>query len=349
MDNLTHSLVGLTLARTPLGKDRPGATAALVLASNAPDIDIVSIAGDTASYLEWHRGPTHGLLGIAALGLLSAGIVWLFTRQRPAGSPARRFVSLWMLGTVGVAGHVLMDLPTVYGTRLLSPWSWTWWSVDWMPIVDIYLLAVLAAGLWLGRMKPAQRTRAAVAALALMLVDYGLRASLHAAALQRAPALFGEGWRSACEPADRPWLSLERWPRNGATPSRGHGGPSCLMDVAAMPDFVSPFRWRVIARFSDAYEVRVMELGKPGAGTPAPRAPLLRVDDPWTPMIARASATRVAQVFLGFSRFPAVVTVIEPGGRTRVRWTDLRFLPAAFRTTVEFAPDGTLMGERLEP
>ena len=42
MDNLTHSLFGLTLARTPLRKAGRGVTTTLVLASNAPDIDIVA-------------------------------------------------------------------------------------------------------------------------------------------------------------------------------------------------------------------------------------------------------------------------------------------------------------------
>ena len=41
MDNLTHTLFGLTLARTPLGRAGRGVTTALVLASNAPDIDAV--------------------------------------------------------------------------------------------------------------------------------------------------------------------------------------------------------------------------------------------------------------------------------------------------------------------
>jgi kynurenine formamidase len=40
MDNLTHTLFAVTLARTPLGRAGRGATAALILASNAPDIDI---------------------------------------------------------------------------------------------------------------------------------------------------------------------------------------------------------------------------------------------------------------------------------------------------------------------
>jgi hypothetical protein len=60
MDNLTHTLFGLTLARTPLGRAGRGVTTALVLASNAPDADIVMTARGNASYLQWHRGPTHG-------------------------------------------------------------------------------------------------------------------------------------------------------------------------------------------------------------------------------------------------------------------------------------------------
>src|SRR5215510_5466358 len=72
MDNLTHTLFGLTLARTPLGRSGRGVTTALVLASNAPDVDIVMSARGNASYLQWHRGPTHGLLGVLLLGAIVA-------------------------------------------------------------------------------------------------------------------------------------------------------------------------------------------------------------------------------------------------------------------------------------
>ena len=82
MDNLTHSLFGLTLARTPLSRAGRGVTAALLLASNAPDIDIVVTArGGATSYLDLHRGPTHGPLGVAGLALVVASIVWIV--QRP--------------------------------------------------------------------------------------------------------------------------------------------------------------------------------------------------------------------------------------------------------------------------
>src|SRR5438093_12049733 len=80
LDNVTHTLVAATLARTKLSRAGRGTTAALVLASNAPDIDILATAGGALKYLEWHRGPTHGALGIVGLGLATAGLVWIGRR-----------------------------------------------------------------------------------------------------------------------------------------------------------------------------------------------------------------------------------------------------------------------------
>src|SRR5918994_3510269 len=124
MDNLTHTLFGATLARTPLGHAGRGTTAALLLSSNAPDIDIVTTAGGALNYLEWHRGPTHGPLGIIGLGCATALLVLagrsLFDRRgaadtTPNASPA----ALVLVSTLGVLLHVCLDLPTSYGTRLL--------------------------------------------------------------------------------------------------------------------------------------------------------------------------------------------------------------------------------------
>ncbi|MGH9142980.1 MAG: metal-dependent hydrolase, partial [Vicinamibacterales bacterium] len=120
MDNLTHSLFGATLARTPLARAGRGTTAALLLASNAPDIDIVSTAGGAVKYLEWHRGMTHGPLGIVGLGVITAGLVWIgrrvYDRRWPAKKPAMAtqpdatFAMLIAVSILGVLLHVLMDL-----------------------------------------------------------------------------------------------------------------------------------------------------------------------------------------------------------------------------------------------
>src|SRR6266576_3179284 len=120
LDNITHTLVGVALARTPLERGR-GTTAALLLASNAPDIDIVATAGGAANYLQWHRGPTHGPLGIIGLGLVVAVVVWIGGRWWNATTNSRRASvgRLWMVSMIAVLFHVLMELPTSYGTRPL--------------------------------------------------------------------------------------------------------------------------------------------------------------------------------------------------------------------------------------
>ena len=143
MDNLTHTLFGLTLARTPLGRSGRGITTALVLASNAADIDIVMTARGNASYLEWHRGPTHGLLGVVGLGLVVALLVRLGQRvadrrgRQPDEEAEAPLGMLIAASIIAVVCHILMDLPTSYGIRLFSPFSWTWFAVDWMSIIDI--------------------------------------------------------------------------------------------------------------------------------------------------------------------------------------------------------------------
>src|SRR5262252_372908 len=133
MDNLTHSLLGVTLGRTRLGQAGRGTTAALVLASNAPDIDaITGIVGGGPAYLAWHRGPTHGPLGVVGLSIATAAIVWaalrILDRRRPPSRPNAPFGMLCAAAVIGVLCHILMDLPTSYGTQLLSPFSWRWYA-----------------------------------------------------------------------------------------------------------------------------------------------------------------------------------------------------------------------------
>jgi inner membrane protein len=366
LDNLTHSLFGLTLARTPLGRGGRASTIALVLASNAPDIDIIATAGGSATYLEWHRGPTHGLPGVIGLGLVVAAIGWWIARRwGPRDSQARAsFARLWGVSMIGVVCHVLMDLPTSYGTRPLSPFLWTWFAQDWEPIVDIYLLAILAGGLWFGRAQqrrqPAAqvaRARNAVLAIALMMVNYGVRATAHHAAIDRARQVFGAQLPPPCPYAPPDGL-FERWPHPDR-PATIDGTSRCLVEVAAMPDFVSPFRWRLIAHLSNSFEVRSVNL-LDSVRSPASNVRLIAVHYPnqWTPPVFQAAQARVAQIFLGFSRFPAARSVATADGGTTVRWNDLRFAsdtavnlreraPNLFSVIVQLGPDGRIVHEEL--
>jgi inner membrane protein len=368
LDNLTHSLFGLTLARTPLGRGGRASTMALVLASNAPDIDIVATAGGSAKYLEWHRGPTHGLPGVIGLGLVVAAIGWSIDRKwGSSGRTARvSFLRLCIISMIGVACHVLMDLPTSYGTRPLSPFAWTWFAQDWEPIVDVYLLAILAAGLWFGRVTEraagvsaaTARSRNAVLALGLMLVNYGIRATSHHEAMARAHRVFGAQLPASC-PDVRPDSAFEQWPRK-TEPVAADGASRCLVEIAAMPDFLSPFRWRLIAHLSNAFEVRTVDLLSDTdlATSSDVRIVATHYPNVWTPAVFQAAQSPVARVFLGFSRFPAARSVVGTDGAATVRWNDLRFTsdtapgirergPNLFTATVQLDPGGNVVHEHL--
>jgi membrane-bound metal-dependent hydrolase YbcI (DUF457 family) len=371
MDNITHTLFAATLARTPLGRAGRGATAALVLASNAPDVDIVATAGGALKYLEWHRGPTHGPFGILGLGLVTAGLVWIgrsaLDRGRVAGQgrvPDAPFGILAIVSILGVLLHVLMDLPTSYGTRVLSPFDWHWYAFDWMPILDIYLLMALAAGLFFGSGSIAAGRRNAAIVLVFMSANYGVRAAAHERAIAIAPRVFGPLLPPRCDPAPAAaGLTIDRWPR---TAPSAPSGPAtrCLIEMAAMPDLGSPFRWRLIAQLSNAYEIRDVNLLDAVFRTPSGAGAMWRLTltypNQWTPAVVQAAGTRVAQAFLGFSRFPAARSFVDRDAVTTVRWTDVRFSagprpPGApsdsvanlFTATVRIAAGGRILDAQL--
>jgi len=357
LDNLTHTLFALTLARTPLGRAGRGTTAALVIASNAPDVDVVTLSRGAASYLQWHRGPTHGPVGIVGLGFASAGAVWLWNRRRRGGTaaePAAPFALLVAVAAIGVLLHILMDLPTSYGTRLLSPFDWHWFAVDWMPIIDVYLLIALAAGLLFGRGSEAARRRNAAIVIALMAGNYGVRAAAHHRALAEAPRVFGPTLPSPCAPTPEEEVRLiDRWPR--PLPRTDAGGRRCLVEMAALPS-LSPFTWRIVTRTSNSYELSTVNLLDPPAGS-APWRVNRRVPNVWTEAARRAAETHVAQIVLGFSRFPAVRSFVDPAGVTTARFSDMRFAGGLisvnqptfrvepFTLVVRVAADGRILSE----
>src|ERR1044071_8487866 len=81
MENLAHTLLGLSLAKAGLERATPLATTALVISSNLPDVDVISRINGNVSYLEYHRGFTHGFVGLALLAA-ALTIVLVFVDRR---------------------------------------------------------------------------------------------------------------------------------------------------------------------------------------------------------------------------------------------------------------------------
>jgi len=148
LDNLTHTLTGVLLGRTGLKRLTGRATAALVIASNLPDIDsfVAPIWGETS--LVAHRGFTHGIGGLILLPFFTVAIVFLSKQLHNGDHPVPvRFWPLILVAFIGGLFHSLFDWLTSYGTRLLEPLSHRWFYGDAWFIADPWVWIALIVGL----------------------------------------------------------------------------------------------------------------------------------------------------------------------------------------------------------
>ena len=301
MDNLTHTLTGLALAQSGLGRTSRGATAAVIVASNLPDIDLLFGLGGPATYLQHHRDLSHSVVGAPLLAIALA--LGLHVALR--GS---RLLGLLVSALAGVAGHVLMDLWTSYGTRVFSPFDRTFYTWDLVFIADPIVLAVLLVTVLLAR-RPSFASRAATVGLGLVLTYVGGRAILHARAIDELVA-------------------------------RVPGGR--VLRAAALPSPVDPFAWRVLADAGPVYWTGEVHLG--GGAERLHRRDKL----PESPTVSQVRASsEIAAIFLAFSSFPWL-EVNETSEGTAVTWRYLRFERAgreSFVTHVLVGPDGRIRSE----
>jgi inner membrane protein len=295
LDNLTHSLVGLFLARAGFGQATPRGTAIMVVAANAPDLDAVSWFWGSASYIHWHRNITHSLVGWPFMALLAVIIV------RWTGRKEIRWLPAFLIALIAVASHLILDLTNVYGVRLLLPFSGRWFHWDLTPVIDLIIWVLLLAGVvapWFGRLVGAEigearrGSGAGWAVVALLLLggyDYG-RSILHARAV----------------------ATLDSRIYNGLAPRR----------IAAFPKG-NPLVWTGLAELSNAYVMIPVDLRaafRPDAGETFYKPSR-------TPALMAAMATVPFQRFLEFVQYP--IWMLEPAPDldhgTLVHLVDLRF------------------------
>src|SRR5438105_2972934 len=150
MENFAHTLLGLSLAKAGLERATPLATTALVVASNLPDIDVLMrIGGDTSDYLEYHRGFTHSLIGLALLAAVITLILTLIDRRYRMRRDHRRRpmrpLRLFWIAYLGGLGHTFMDFTNNYGVRPLLPFSRRWFYGDIIFVVDPWVWLILGS------------------------------------------------------------------------------------------------------------------------------------------------------------------------------------------------------------
>ena len=156
MDNLTHSLIGAALGQAGLKRKTGLAMPALIIGANLPDIDAGCVIYGIES-LAMRRGITHGPIALVILPLLLAGALWWFDRwqarrgKRPEGRWPVHFGWLLALSFIACLTHPLFDWFNNYGIRLLEPFSSQWFYGDTLFIIDPWIIAMLALGVWFSR------------------------------------------------------------------------------------------------------------------------------------------------------------------------------------------------------
>lgn len=171
MDPFTHTMVGAVMARAGGDRRTPLAAATLMLAANAPDIDIVTVWTETSfGSIAFRRGWTHGPLFLLLLPFIItfAILVWdaLVRRQRDPAKPAVNAGWVFALSIIGVLSHPALDWLNTYGIRLLMPFRPTWFHGDALFIADPYWWSLLGGTLILARRRASLRTVRIGAALA---------------------------------------------------------------------------------------------------------------------------------------------------------------------------------------
>ena len=147
MDPVTHTLFGGALAAGGLRRTTALATPALIVAANAPDVDVVTLAAGPYTSLALRRGLTHGIPALLVLPFVVAGAFllwdrWIRLRRRPDAPPARAGPLLG-LAALGVWSHPVLDWLNTYGMRWLLPFDGRWSYGDAVFIVDPWLWLLL--------------------------------------------------------------------------------------------------------------------------------------------------------------------------------------------------------------
>ena len=293
------------------------ATVTMVLAAEAPDIDMLGYFWGSAVGFTHHRGFTHTVFGIPVVSAFVVAFVYichhLYRKWRPVGerSPASERVTLqprWgvLYGIACFAGysHLLLDFTNSYGIRPLFP-AWSHWVAwDTVSIIDPVILLFLAGGLVLpalfglvnqeiGAKSRGPRGRGgAITALVLVALLWGVRDYEHRRALAA---------MNAVDYHDRQAISL-----------------------GAFPYETNPFKWHGVAETEMTFEsVRVDSL-KPEVDPQGRELTYYKPQD--SEIIRAAKASYLGRAYVDWARFLAIeVERRDNPVQYVVRFRDLRY------------------------
>ncbi len=150
MDSLSQIVLGASVQGAILGKYQ-GRKAYLygAMLGTLPDLDVLISYGDPVSNMTYHRGFSHSLIVLTALGLGGAWLISRYHQWRDMPLPySTKRLALAM--TLALTTHPILDSFTVYGTQLFWPLQeslpLTPFSIASVFIIDpLYTLPLLIA------------------------------------------------------------------------------------------------------------------------------------------------------------------------------------------------------------
>jgi inner membrane protein len=355
LDNLTHSLVGLAVAKAGFERVSPRAVVACTIAASLPDFDIVTlIFGGRWAFLQHHRGISHSIPG-ALLLALAFPFVFYFgdrivarIRSRP---PEIKVPGLMIASIVACATHPFMDWTNNYGIRLLLPWSPKWYYGDFVFIVDpiIWLTFGGACFLLTSKKKFQIVIWALIGSVLTLLVGLGptQRGGLSDPTLIRILWLVAiatlvllrrlrvaDRWGAkvgiaAFAIAAVYWSGLA-YAHSEAAKKAGSVAAliatqngETITELATMPTLANPLNWQSVFETDRATYRFDLSLT-----SPPDLSKLIRYEKPppeATPIINEVMKDKRAQILMGFMRFPVVKVDPNCTSQTLVQFADLRY------------------------
>lgn len=317
MEPITHFLTGACLARTGFNRKTALASATMILAAEAPDLDVIGSFKDPVFGFAHHRGFTHSFLGLILTSAAVVGLIYLIWRlhgrkiKNPKIPP--RWGLLFLFAYIAGLTHILLDYTNNYGVRPFWPFSEKWYSGDIVFIVDPLMLAILVGGLVLPLFSvlldsefgvrpknkaPRGRLAASLALLAIVAMWCG-RAYEHRLAVNQLKAQSYEG----------------------AAPVR----------ASAFPTWWSPFNWAGVIEtqnFFATMDVNTLtDEVDPAGGMQVYQKP------EETPITLAAKKSYLGRVYLDWAQYPITETerLDPPASGYIVNFKDLRFASPTIR------------------
>ncbi len=309
MEPITHFLTGACLGRAGLNRKTALATATMVLAAEAPDLDVFGRFGGRVFGFAHHRGFTHSFLGLVLVAAFVVGFMYVLWRIR--GSKVKdpnlppRWGLLFVFAYIAGLSHLLLDFTNNYGVRPFWPFSERWYSWDIVFIVEPVMYILLIGGLLLpalfslinqeigARRQGPQGRAAAIVALIGVLALYGLRDYEHRRAVN---AMQARSYRDAD-----------------------------AIRLSAYPYWWNPFEWYGVVETPDF--LAMMQVNSLVPEVDYDDQMRVRYKPQETPVTIAAKKSYLGRVFLDWAQYPVTETQeiqAAPGGYI-VRFQDLRY------------------------